>query len=107
MSAITVTKQNFEETVQESDQAVLVDFWAPWCGPCRAMSQVVDELAEEVAGQAKVVKANVDELAGQAAKFGVYSLPSFFVVRNGEIVERMTGVVSKEKLRSSIESHLN
>lgn len=106
MSAVQATEQSFHELVKQEDQPVLVDFWAPWCGPCRAMSSVVDELAEEVAGQATVVKANVDEFPKEAAEYNVQSIPAFFVFKGGEIKERISGAVSKQKLREALEPYL-
>ena len=107
MSATKITPATFNEQVLESGTPVLVDFWAPWCGPCRAMSSVVDEVATEVGERANVVKANVDELSEAAAKFGVQSIPAFFVVQNGEVKEQLTGVVSKERLLEVLEPHMN
>lgn len=107
MSATTITPATFNEQVLESGAPVLVDFWAPWCGPCRAMGPVVDEIATEVGDRANVVKANVDELTEAAAQFGVQSIPAFFVVRDGEVKERLTGVVTKERLLDALKPHLN
>ncbi len=107
MSATNITPAKFDQTVLESTGPVLVDFWAPWCGPCRAMSPVVDEVATELGDKANVVKANVDELTEAAAKFGVQSIPAFFVVSDGEVKERLTGVVSKQRLLEALEPHLN
>ena len=107
MSATTVTERTFDEYVLQSDRPVLVDFWAPWCGPCRAMSTVVDEVADEVGDRANVVKANVDEVSEAAAKFGVQSIPAFFVIQNGEVKGAMSGVLSKERLLDALELHLD
>ena len=107
MSATNVTDKTFNESVLQSDRPVLVDFWAAWCGPCRAMSSVVDEVADEIGDRAKVVKANVDEVAEAAAKFGVQSIPAFFVVQNGEVKDQLLGVVPKERLLEALEPHLN
>ena len=107
MSATNVTDKTFNESVLQSDQPVLVDFWAAWCGPCRAMSSVVDEVADEIGDRAKVVKANVDEVTEAAAKFGVQSIPAFFVVQNGEVKDQLLGVVPKERLLKALEPHLN
>ena len=107
MSAIQVTNENFNESVLQSDQPVLVDFWAPWCGPCRAMSSVVDEVASDVDEKATVVKANVEEASDAAVQFGVQSIPAFFVVHKGEVKEKLVGVVSKERLLEALEPHMN
>ena len=107
MAAIHLNEQNFDKTVGEADVPVLVDFWAPWCGPCQAMSSVVDELAEELEGKAIVAKVNVDEASELAGKFGVASIPSFAVVKGGEVQAQTVGAMPKARLLSVVEPHLN
>ena len=107
MSALKVDDQNFDSEVLRSGEPVLVDFWAPWCGPCRAMSGVVEQLASEVKGRAKVVKVNVDDAGDSAARYGIQSIPSFAVFHHGELQDQTVGVVPKSKLLDLLEPHLN
>ena len=97
MSVITVNKDNFEEEVVKCDKPVLIDFFAVWCGPCRMLSPIVDEIAEE-RDDIKVCKINVDEEQELAAKFGVMSIPSLFVVKNGEVSASNVGAMPKEAI---------
>lgn len=97
MSVLTITQNNFENEVLKSDKPVLLDFWASWCGPCRMLSQVVDEIAEENP-QIKVGKINVDEEGDLAASFGVMSIPTLVVIKNGQVVNQSVGVVPKQKI---------
>lgn len=97
MSVQTITKENFEEAVLQSEQPVLVDFWAPWCGPCRMVSPIVDEIAEERADVA-VGKVNVDEQPELAMQFGVMSIPTLLVFKNGEVAQKAVGARPKEDL---------
>ncbi|HIT08288.1 MAG TPA: thioredoxin [Candidatus Merdivicinus faecavium] len=94
MSVVTITKENFRTEVLESDKPVLVDFWAAWCGPCRMLSPVVDEIAEET-GSVKVGKVNVDEQPALAEQFGVASIPTLILFRDGKAVETSVGVRPK------------
>ena len=97
MSVITVTKDNFDDVVIKSEKPVLLDFWAPWCGPCRMMSKVIDEIAED-AVDFVVGKVNVDEEQELAQQFGVMSIPTLFVLKNGEITARSLGAKPKAQV---------
>lgn len=97
MSVLTITNENFEQEVIKSDKPVIVDFWAAWCGPCKMLSPVVDQLAEELDG-VKVGKINIDEQMDLAEKFNVSSIPCVVVFKNGEEVGRSVGLAPKQKL---------
>ncbi len=97
MSVIKITSKNFEKEVLNSEKKVLIDFWAEWCGPCRMLSPVVDEVAEEN-NAIKVCKVNVDEESELAQKFSVTSIPMLVVIENGEIINSSVGVIPKEKI---------
>ncbi len=97
MSVTRITKENFEAEVLRADRTVLLDFWAEWCGPCRMLSPVVDELAEELA-DVKVGKVNVDEEMELAQQFGVMSIPMLVVMRDGQLVDSQVGVQPREAI---------
>ena len=99
MAITHITKQNFKEEVLQSGVPVLVDFWAPWCGPCRMLGPILDELAAEDEGKVIIAKVNVDEEMDLAARFGVVSIPTMVFFRDGKMEERLVGVQPKEKLR--------
>lgn len=95
MSAIILTSENFQEEVLNSDKPVLVDFWAPWCGPCRMVSPILDEISEEI-DYAKVGKVNVDEQGELAAQYGVMSIPTIAVFKDGKIAQQVIGAKNKD-----------
>lgn len=101
MSAMHITKENFQKEIMESSSTVLLDFWAPWCGPCRMVSPIVDEIADEHP-EFTVGKVNVDEENELAASFKVVSIPSLFVIKNGEIVNSSVGAKTKQQILSML-----
>jgi len=101
--AIQFTDQNFEQEVLQSEKSVLVDFWAAGCGPCQMMGPIIEELAEEVKDKYKVGKLNVDENRETASKYGVMSIPTLILFKNGKEVKQFVGVQSKETLKEELE----
>lgn len=100
MSTIKVTGENHAQEVIASEVPVLVDFWAEWCGPCRAIAPDLEALSDELAGQVKVVKVNADEQPDLAAQYGVRSLPTLVIVKNGEAIDLRTGTMARSKMAS-------
>jgi thioredoxin 1 len=105
-NALAVTSVNFAAEVLQSPLPVLVDFWAAWCGPCRAVAPTVEALASEYAGKLKVVKLDVDESGDVAGQFGVQSIPTLILFKGGQPVERLIGNVPKPAIVSKIQQHL-
>jgi thioredoxin 1 len=105
-AAEQVTDSNFKQEVLDSGIPVLVDFWAPWCGPCRMVAPVVDEIAQQYEGQVKVVKLNTDENPAVASQYGIRSIPTLMIFKGGQRVDMVVGAVPKNNLAATIEKHL-
>jgi thioredoxin 1 len=106
-TAVPVTDTSFQSEVLSASQPVLVDFWAEWCGPCKMVAPIVEEIATENKGKLKVVKLDVDENPQRASEFGVMSIPTLIVFKNGQPVERLVGYMPKTKLLQAIQPHLS
>ncbi len=106
MSVVHVTEDNFDSEVLKSEGLVLVDFWAPWCGPCRMLGPILEELEKEMGDKVKVCKVNVDEEGGLAQKYGIMSIPAVFVFKGGEMVETMIGLQPKESFEEVVNKYL-
>jgi thioredoxin 1 len=104
MGVTEVNDTNFDTEVLQSSEPVLVDFWAPWCGPCRQIAPLVEQLAGENEGSAKVLKLNVDDAPRAAQSYGVSSIPTLMVFKNGEVVDRFVGVQPKTRLQDAIDA---
>ncbi len=106
MSIMYVSDDTFDKEVLQSSQPVLVDFYADWCGPCRAIAPIIEEIARELHTRLKVVKLDVEQNSQTAMEYGVQSIPTLLIFKNGKEVERLIGYMSKSKLLSKIEPHL-
>jgi len=106
MKPIEITDGNFDDEVMKSEQPVLIDFWAAWCGPCRMIHPIVEELAEEYDGKLKVGKLDVDVNQQTAIRYGVRSIPTVLLIKNGEVKETIIGAVPKSMFVEKIEKHL-
>lgn len=106
MSVVELTSANFTEEVLQSSTPVLIDFWAPWCGPCKIMSPLVEEVAGELGGKMKVGKVNVDEHGDLAQQYNILSIPTFMVFKGGQVVEQFSGAMPKEALLQKLQAHL-
>ncbi len=104
--AVEITDANFEELVLKSDKPVVVDFWAAWCGPCRMIGPVIEEMAGEYEGKAVIAKVNVDENPGVSAQFGVRNIPTVLFIKNGEVADKSVGAVPKAQLTEKLDALL-
>jgi len=104
--ALEFTDDSFENDVLKADKPVLVDFWAEWCGPCRMVGPIVEEMAGEYEGKAKIGKVNVDENAEIATKYGIRSIPSLLIFKNGEVVDQIVGAVPKKQLKKQLDAQV-
>ncbi len=107
MPELTLTEANFDQTVLPSATPVLVDFWAPWCGPCRMMGPIVDELAEAWNGRIAVGKVNVDDHGALAQRYNILSIPTYILFKGGKQVDQFSGAMPKEALKARVEKFLN
>jgi len=104
--AIEITDANFDELVLKSDKPVLVDFWAEWCGPCRMVGPVVEEMSKEYEGKAVIGKANVDLNSNISATYGIRNIPTLLYFKNGQVVDKQVGVVPKAKLAAKLDAQI-
>jgi thioredoxin 1 len=103
---VVLTKDNFEQEVLKSEQPILVDFWAPWCGPCRAVAPIMDELAGEFDGKVKIGKINVDDEGELSMKYRVMSIPTIMLFKDGQIAEKVIGARSKDEFSKLIQKNI-
>ncbi len=101
-NVIELTDADFDETVQNSEVPVLVDFWAPWCGPCRMMTPIIEQIATEYAEKAKICKVNTDESRNTAVKFGINAIPTLILFKGGQVQKKWVGVTSKKDISDTI-----
>jgi thioredoxin 1 len=106
MNLVHLTQKNFNEEVMKSTLPVLVDFWAEWCAPCKRIAPIIDEVAKEYSGKIKVAKLNVDEAANVASKYGIMSIPTVIIFKDGKAVDQVVGLLSKPQLKEKIEDNL-
>ncbi|MCX6163090.1 MAG: thioredoxin [Ignavibacteriae bacterium] len=106
MHPLEFTDSNFTDEVEKSDIPVLIDFWAVWCGPCRMIAQIVEELASEYEGKAKIGKVDVDNNPGIAGKFGIRSIPTLLIFKGGKVVDQIVGVVPKGSIADKLNAYI-
>lgn len=100
---ISLTQDNFSKEVLESEKPVLVDFWAEWCGPCKMLAPILDELAQEYDGRVRIAKVNIDEHQGLAAEYGIHSIPTLLLFQQGQVANQMVGLRTKKDLKASFD----
>ncbi|MBQ5777397.1 MAG: thioredoxin [Oscillospiraceae bacterium] len=105
-NALSLTAAEFSEKIENAGGVALVDFWAAWCGPCRMLAPTIDEIADDFSGRAAIYKVNVDEEGELAAKFGIMSIPTLIIFKDGKVSDKLVGVVPKENISSAIENAL-
>jgi thioredoxin 1 len=103
---LTLTDDNFDEQIKKTSGPVLVDFWAAWCGPCKMIAPSLEQLAGEMAGRATVAKVNVDENGDVANRFGIRSIPTLMIFKEGRVVDQIIGALPKDQIRRMVEKHL-
>jgi thioredoxin 1 len=103
-STVHLTEQTFDETLSTHDGLLMVDFWAEWCGPCRAVAPVLDALVQESAGRVSLAKVNVDENPGLAARYGIRSIPTILLVKQGKVVDQVIGAIPRAKIKEKLDA---
>ena len=105
-SVIELTDATFDKTVHDSDVPVLVDFWAPWCGPCKMIAPIIEEISDEYADKAKICKLNTDDARDSAMEFGISAIPTLILFKGGQVQKKWVGLTSKKDLAAAIDEHL-
>jgi thioredoxin 1 len=105
-SILTLTEENFDDQLATAQGPILVDFWASWCGPCKIIAPLLEELAAELAGQARIAKINVEDHGDLASRFGISSIPTLILFKDGKVVDQLIGAAPKEQIRELVHRHL-